>query len=82
MLGKIACADMEQSELIGTSGDSEMIDVDFESLVIDESKTHAALLFRLAENVFAIIVYEKVADFVEAKAIPCIRFLLPENWSG
>jgi hypothetical protein len=81
ILGLIACANMEESVLMGDS-DSTMRDVDFDELAIDESKAGGALFFRLAENVTAVIVHKKVADHVKTKNIPGIKFLLPENWSG
>lgn len=81
VVGKIACADPNASVLMGTS-DSELIDVDFESLVIDESKAGGALMFRLAEAVSAIVVHEKVKKKVEESGIEGMVFLGPEEWSG
>lgn len=68
-MGLIACADMEESVFM-SGNDSEFLDVDFDELYIDEAK--GALFFRLAENVTAIIVDEKVADIVEEENIPGI----------
>ena len=62
--------------------ESEILDVDFDELCIDEEKAGGALFFRLGENVTAVIAHEKVADIVESKNIPGVKFLLPENWSG
>jgi hypothetical protein len=59
ILGLVASADMRASKLMGTSN-SSLGDVDFHALVIDEAKTHGLQLFRLAENVSAIVVDEKV----------------------
>lgn len=81
VLGLISCADMDESEFMGIS-DSELRDVDFDELVIDEDKAGDALFFRLGENVTAIIVDEKVADIIEPKKIPGVKFISPENWSG
>lgn len=81
ILGLISCADMEESTLMDET-DSETIDVDFDELIIDEEKAGEALYFRLGENVTAVIAHEKVADIVESKNIPGVKFLLPENWSG
>jgi hypothetical protein len=81
IVGLVACADMEASELMGTS-DSTMGDVDFQSLVIDEKKTGGLLLFRLAEKVSAIVVHEKVKDAIEAAGIPGFVFYGPGEWSG
>lgn len=81
IVGVIACADMAGSELMGTT-DSTMIDVDFAGLVIDESRTGGALLFRLAEAVNAIVVHEKVKEEVERAGIPYMTFQGPGEWAG
>lgn len=81
IVGLVACADMDASERMGPST-SRMGDVDFASLVIDESKTGGALLFRLAENVSAIVVHDKVKDAIEASGIPGFVFYGPGEWSG
>jgi uncharacterized protein DUF1629 len=81
IVGVVSAANLEKSVLMGTS-DSEMIDVDFESLAIDESKAQGHHLFRLAESVNAIIVDEIVKDAVEARGIPGMVFYDPEDWSG
>jgi hypothetical protein len=81
IVGLVACADMAVSQRMGTST-SRMGDVDFASLVIDESKTGGALLFRLAENVSAIVVHDKVKDAIEANGIPGFVFYGPGEWSG
>jgi hypothetical protein len=80
IVGTIACADMGASALMGTS-DSDMIDVDFDSLVIDEERAGGALLFRLAEAVSAIIVHDQVRLRVEAR-IEGMTFYGPGEWSG
>ena len=59
IVGVVAAADMDASELMQTSS-STMIDVDFDSLVIDEEKAKPFKLFRLAESVNAIIVSNNV----------------------
>ncbi|MDL1888838.1 hypothetical protein FBQ96_04515 [Nitrospirales bacterium NOB] len=81
IVGLVACADMQASELMGTS-DSTMGDADFHSLVIDETKTEGLLLFRLAENVSAIIVYEKIKQSIENSNIPGFVFYGAGEWSG
>lgn len=81
IVGVVACADMQKSELMGTST-STMGDVDFAALVIDESKTGGALLFRLAENVSAIVVHEQVKRAIDASGIPGFVFYGPGEWSG
>jgi len=81
VVGVIACADMDATEMMGIS-DSTMIDADIESLVVDESKTGGALLLRLAEAVNAIIVHESVMEAVEERGIEGMSFSEPEDWSG
>jgi len=81
VVGAVACADMDESELMGTS-DSTMIDVDFDALVIDEAKAGDALIFRLAEAVSAIVVHEKLKSEIEAREIPGMTFYGPGEWSG
>ncbi len=81
IVGLVACADMGSSELMGTS-DTTMGDIDFLGLVIDESKAAGHLLFRLAENVSAVVVDEQVKNAIEASAIPGFVFYGPGEWSG
>ncbi len=81
IIGLVSCADMGASVRIDGS-DSELLDVDFASLVIDESRTGGALLFRLAENVSAIVVHERVKQAIEARGIPGMLFYGPGEWSG
>lgn len=81
IVGVLACADMDRSEVLG-GVDSRLIDVDFASLVIDEAKAAGALLFRLAEAVNAIVVDEKVKQQVVDRGIPGMVFYGPGEWSG
>lgn len=80
IVGLISCANMDSSVRVpGT--ESDLIDVDFESLVIDEERTGGALLFRLAEAVNAIVVHRAVRERVEA-AIPGMTFYESGEWAG
>jgi hypothetical protein len=81
VIGAISAANMGESTVMGTS-DSTKIDVDFDSLVLDESKIGGALLFRLAEAVSAIVVHKKVKEHIEASKIPGMTFYGPGEWSG
>jgi hypothetical protein len=47
-----------------------MGDVDFHALVLDESRINGQLMFRLAENLSAIVVHESVRKAIEAAGIP------------
>lgn len=81
IVGLVACADMAASQMMGTSS-STMGDADFHSLVIDESKTGGALMFRLAENISAIVVHKQVRDAISAAGLPGFVFYGPGEWSG
>ena len=81
IVGLVSAADMNKSTLMGTS-DSEMIDVDFDSLAIDEKRASQFKLFRLAENVSAVIVDEVVKNEIERREIPGMVFYDPSDWSG
>jgi hypothetical protein len=81
LVGKISAADMEQSTRMFESDDT-MISVGFDSLVIDEAKTEGLRMFRLAENLGAIIVDERVKSEVEGRGIRGIFFYPSGEWSG
>ncbi len=80
IVGVISCANMEASERMDADDESEIINVDFDSLVIDESKTGGALLFRLAESVGAIVVHRTIRSRVEA--LRGMTFYGSGEWSG
>ncbi|WP_164010462.1 imm11 family protein [Pyxidicoccus trucidator] len=82
VLGLVAAADMDKSKRAPINLDSEMIDVFFDSLVIDNTKTQGLLMFRLAQSVDAIIIHERVKQAVEKRGIPGMVFYKPEDWSG
>lgn len=81
IVGVVSAADMDKSKLMGTS-DSTMIDIDFDSLAIDEEKAAPFKMFRLAECVSAIIVNEVVKQEIERQEIPGMDFYNPSDWSG
>lgn len=66
VLGLVAAANMAKSEAT-VHGGIPLIDVDFDSLVIDESKTLGIKMFRLAESTNAILVHESLRDALLAK---------------
>ena len=80
IIGIIACADLGKSK--HTAFGDPLIDVDFDSLAIDEAKTRDALMFRLAECVSGIVVHEKVKEHLEAKGIAYLDFTPPGEWVG
>jgi hypothetical protein len=81
VIGAVSAADMAQSKRMG-AGDSTMVDVDFDSLVIDEARPRGMLLFRLAESVGAIVVHDRVKAVVESRGIPGMTFYEQGEWSG
>jgi hypothetical protein len=80
IVGVISCANMKKSTW-DRSG-SEMIDVDFDGLVIDETRTNGCLFFRLAECVTAVVVHENVRRYLDNGAFPTLRFIPPSDWIG
>lgn len=81
VIGAVAAADLKKSDFDASSPE-RMISMGFDSLAIDAAKAHGALLFRLAENVGAIVVHEKVKKHLEAAGIDTLAFIPPEEWAG
>jgi hypothetical protein len=73
VVGVVKAADLAQSSFSAPSG-RPTIDVDFDSLVLDESLVADRLLFRLAEAVSAILVHDKVRRAVEPLQFDMLRF--------
>ena len=78
VIGLIAAADMAQSDATVHPG-GPVIDVDFDSLVVDESKTKGALIFRLAESTNALLVADRLRDFLLSKNFDDIDFFDPKD---
>lgn len=78
IIGAISAADMEKSEAV-VHANGPLIDVDFDSLTIDEKKTRGALIFRLAESTNAILVHEKLKNHLLAKGFTKLEFLNPKE---
>jgi hypothetical protein len=49
-------------------------------LVVDEEAARDTLFFRLAENVSAIVVHERVKERVERENFETVMFLSPDEW--
>jgi len=81
VIGMISAADMAKSKIDPNVPD-RMISTDFQSVVIDEKKPRDALFFRLAENVSAIVVHERVARQIRTTEYPGLTFVPPEQWMG
>ncbi|MCU0634210.1 MAG: hypothetical protein MUE41_04995 [Gemmatimonadaceae bacterium] len=80
VIGVVRAADAERSARAGTGGGA-LIDADFAALTIDPKSPDGLLLFRLAENVSAIVVHERVKRTIEQRAIPGMTFYEPGEWS-
>lgn len=78
IIGALSVADMGKSEATVHPG-GPVIDVDFDSLAIDEKKARGALIFRLAESVNAILVHERLRDHLIASGFGNLEFLEPSD---
>ncbi len=81
IVGCIAAADLARSALNPLVND-RLVSADFHSLAVAEDKTRAALLFRLAENVSAVLVHKQVKEAVERSGIDTLTWYLPREWAG
>lgn len=79
IIGLIAAADMTRSEWSSTDGEP-LINVSFTHLALNESTMPNQSLFRLAENINAIVVSAAVRDHVLASGIATLKFTRPEDW--
>jgi len=79
VVGLVAAADMTKSEWQSDDG-IPIADVSFDELVLDETKARGALLFRLAENVNALLVHQRVRDHIEAAGISTVKFMAAQDW--
>jgi hypothetical protein len=82
VIGVVSAADVSRSEYLPTS--PPIIDVLFESLSIDEGRANNVLLFRLAENLSALIAHSRLKDGIGARKLefPHVQFVKPEEWAG
>jgi hypothetical protein len=81
VVGVVACADLGQSVYEAPSG-SPIVDVDFDSLVIDERKVRGPLMFRLGECITAIVIHDRVRRQLETSRIPYLDYTDPRDWIG
>ena len=78
IIGTVSAADPEQSV---TDPEVEgIISAAFDSLVIDEEAAGGQLIFRLAEDVSAVLVSERVVDAIEPMGFETLEFVDPEDW--
>ena len=79
ILGLVRAADLKKTVFNGPPG-TRLIDASIDSLAIDPDKAMGILMFRLAENVSAVIVHERVKRFIEPMNFPYVQFTEPRNW--
>ena len=78
IVGLISAADMGKSNATVHPG-GPLIDVDFDGLVVDDTKTRGALIFRLAESTNAILVHERLKNHLQARGFTKLEFLDPKD---
>ncbi|HEY2852767.1 MAG TPA: DUF1629 domain-containing protein [Gemmatimonadaceae bacterium] len=79
VVGVVAATDMSKSQYSPPQG-PPIIDVSFDSLVIDERRARGQLLFRLAESLGAIIVHQRVKDHLLARNFDMLTFRDPAKY--
>lgn len=79
ILGLVRAADLKKTVFNGPPG-TRLIDASIDSLAIDPDKAMGILMFRLAENVSAVVVHECVKRFIEPMNFPYVQFTEPRNW--
>jgi hypothetical protein len=81
IVGCIAAADLARSQ-INPEVPDRLVSTDFYALAIDVDKAGGQLMFRLAENVSAVLVHQRVKAAVEAAGIDSLTWLPPQQWAG
>lgn len=81
VIGCVSAADLGKSRWTAPPG-PPIIDVDFDSLAIDETKAGGFLLFRLAECISAIVVHSRVRQYLLAAGFSSLTFLDPSDYVG
>lgn len=81
VVGLVAAADMKKS-VLSSDNENTLGDAAFDALAIEEVASGDLLLFRLAENVGALVVHEQVKVAVENRAIPGMVFYGEGEWSS
>jgi len=81
IIGLIDAADMKKS-VVSPGSKEELFTTDFDSLVIDEKAPMGMLMFRLAQNISAVLVHQRVKEYVEAAGIDTLTWFRPEEWAG
>jgi len=79
VIGLVRAANLAET-VFHSPDSSRLIDASIDHLVIDGDKPRGLKLFRLAENVGAVLVHEDVKRVLESKAFPHLRFLEPHEF--
>ena len=79
VIGAVAAADVSASRMSPLSSE-RLISAAFDSLAIETSRASNLLLFRLAENVGALVVHSRVRKRLEGGDFPSLTFIEPEDW--
>jgi hypothetical protein len=81
IVGLIKGADLAESETNPAVAD-KLLSMDFQSLAIDPIKVRDALLFRLAENISAVLAHARVRQSAESAGVSTLTWYRPEEWAG
>jgi hypothetical protein len=81
IVGRVAAADLPKSERNPDVEDS-VLSTDFYSLAVDETKARDLFMFRLIENITAVLVHDRVKRHVEGAGIRTLTWIPPEKWAG
>jgi hypothetical protein len=81
VIGLISAADLGSSGVVGATK-GNLLDTDFQGVAIDSSKAGDALFFRLAENINALMVHERVRVHLVDKGFTMLSLIPPEEWMG
>lgn len=79
VIGRVSAVDVSKSEISGTGGRFKS-DASIELLTLDESRIRGLDLFRLDENVNALVISQRVKLKIEQQGIDSVRFFRPEDW--
>jgi hypothetical protein len=80
VIGRVEAVDLGKSITFNTDGGRPVSNLSVEELVLNEGAIVQLKLFRLSENVNAIIVADAVRQVVEASGIGSLTFTAPQDW--
>ena len=80
LIGKIAAVDLAKSEIMTYKNLQPIGDASVYSMAIDEGKARGLMIFRLAEDLSAIMVHDRVVDAIKTANIDTITFAEPKDY--